>query len=543
MLSEISRGSLRLRQALTAEPRGIAYRLGASGKTESRENSHTIPYHGKRAKWQTKCGIQLTPRRQEGDEARGTLSTLSRDDHEAELQRLPPLGRRRIAVQGRPFDRAHLARETAGDARGIQRGGHGVGKRRNDQVGLRGLQPRPPPDDGEGEAEEDQMACATDLAWHPNYDAGWKNGFCIYTRTCDSPSFSSELECCEKVRTIEFEATPPPEFVIGAFSDKRNNFPKLFALRIEQAYGGQTSKYCLSKLESPPTYRPTALPTVQPTSGPTVYTEYWYPDYEVAWKVSYCLSTERGQPVPKGRPLYLTNADCCLGAYAGQVSETCFQNMENPPTQSPTSDSPTVSPTTEIAPFYYPRAVDEVRLLQHEASPIQDWGQWSGICLSELENPPSASPTTNQPTAEGQTAPPPTGNASAPPPSQINAQTTPSQADTLWYPRYDDGGQASNSCVRELDSPPTQTPTAETVEPTVSPTGIVWYPDFETEWTKAGCLSTRPFPFPHGTRITYKSEATCCKREYRGQDPPVCLCNSDSLPQKQRDKFCPLPET
>jgi len=421
--------------------------------------------------------------------------------------------------------------------------------------------PDPPPDDGEGEAEEDQMACATDLAWHPNYDAGWKNGFCIYTRTCDSPSFSSELECCEK------------------------------------AYGGQTSKYCLSKLESPPTYRPTALPTVQPTSGPTVYTEYWYPDYEVAWKVSYCLSTERGQPVPKGRPLYLTNADCCLGAYAGQVSETCFQNMENPPTQSPTSDSPTVSPTTEIAPFYYPRYEEPwtksgcsntrplpfkigdrpVYQTQLECCLVAYGGQWSGICLSELENPPSASPTTNQPTAEGQTAPPPTGNASAPPPSQINAQTTPSQADTLWYPRYDEpwssggcsdasplpfsvgdrpvfsthleccqsayGGQASNSCVRELDSPPTQTPTAETVEPTVSPTGIVWYPDFETEWTKAGCLSTRPFPFPHGTRITYKSEATCCKREYRGQDPPVCLCNSDSLPQKQRDKFCPLPET
>lgn len=266
--------------------------------------------------------------------------------------------------------------------------------------------PDPPPDDGEGEAEEDQMACATDLAWHPNYDAGWKNGFCIYTRTCDSPSFSSELECCEKVRTIEFEATPPPEFVIGAFSDKRNNFPKLFALRIEQAYGGQTSKYCLSKLESPPTYRPTALPTVQPTSGPTVYTEYWYPDYEVAWKVSYCLSTERGQPVPKGRPLYLTNADCCLGyvrlhsggrVYTYITSHCCFCTLSAPmPGRSArrafrtwrilplsrqrvtlqlvrsvffsywtlfaTVDAHSalnaylvVSPTTEIAPFYYPR--------------------------------------------------------------------------------------------------------------------------------------------------------------------------------------------
>ena len=55
--------------------------------------------------------------------------------------------------------------------------------------------------------------------------------------------------------------------------------------------------------------------------------------------------------------------------------------------------------------------------------------------MSELENPPSASPTTNQPTVKDETdvpLPPPTENALAPPPSEINAQTS-----TLWYPRYD----------------------------------------------------------------------------------------------------------
>ena len=57
-------------------------------------------------------------------------------------------------------------------------------------------------DDGVGEAEEDE-ACLTELAWHPYYAAGWKNGFCQYTRTCDSPSYSSLLECCQKVRTID----------------------------------------------------------------------------------------------------------------------------------------------------------------------------------------------------------------------------------------------------------------------------------------------------------------------------------------------------
>lgn len=403
----------------------------------------------------------------------------------------------------------------------------------------------------DGDLLEDQ-ACYTDLAWHPNYDAGWKEGFCINTRTCDSPMYSTELECCQK------------------------------------AYGGQTSNYCLSRLESAPTHRPTEPPTAPPTAGPTAYTEYWYPNYEVAWKVSYCLSTERGEPVPRGRPLYLSNADCCVGAYAGQTSETCFQNMANPPTQSPTTDSPTVSPTTEIAPFYYPRYEEPwtksgcsntrplpfrigdrpVYQTQVECCLVAYGGQWSGVCLSELENPPSTSPTP-QPTVTGQTSPsPPTENSSA----QTSAQTS-----TLWYPRYDEpwssggcsnalplpfsigdrpvfsthleccqsayGGQASNNCVSELESPPTQTPTVITEQPTVSPTGILWYPDFETEWPKAGCKSARPHPFAHGSRRTYLSETMCCKKEYAGQDPPVCLCNSDSIPQKQKDKFCPPPET
>lgn len=324
-------------------------------------------------------------------------------------------------------------------------------------------------DDGVGEAEEDE-ACLTDLAWHPYYAAGWKNGFCQYTRTCDSPSYSSLLECCQK------------------------------------AYGGQTSKYCISRLESPPTFRPTDSPTVQPTSEPTVYTEYWYPQYELSWKVSYCLSTERGQPAPKGRPLYLTNADCCMGAYAGQVSETCFQKMANPPSQSPTTQSPTVSPTTEVAPFYYPRYEEPwtksgcsnlrplpfkigdrpVYQTQLECCLVAYAGQWSGNCLSELENPPSASPTTNQPTVKDETdvpLPPPTENALAPPPSEINAQTS-----TLWYPRYD--------------------------EP----------------WLKGGCSDTMPLPFSKGDRPVFSTQLECCQSAYDGQASNRCVSELESPP-------------
>ena len=34
-------------------------------------------------------------------------------------------------------------------------------------------------------------------AFHPVYSAGWPGGFCRYTTDCNSPSYSTELECCK----------------------------------------------------------------------------------------------------------------------------------------------------------------------------------------------------------------------------------------------------------------------------------------------------------------------------------------------------------
>ena len=109
-------------------------------------------------------------------------------------------------------------------------------------------------------------------AWHPNYSAGWTNGYCHLTKDCNSPSYATELACCKG------------------------------------AYAGQTSGHCVSQLPNPPTTSPTA------TGGLDVY----YPLYEVSdWAGGHCTNL---RPLPSGRPSYATMLACCKGAYAGQES-------------------------------------------------------------------------------------------------------------------------------------------------------------------------------------------------------------------------------
>ncbi|KAL7527059.1 hypothetical protein ACHAXR_001779, partial [Thalassiosira sp. AJA248-18] len=71
--------------------------------------------------------------------------------------------------------------------------------------------------------------------------------------------------------------------------------------------------------------------------------------------------------------------------------------------------------------------------------------------------------------------------------------------------------------------------------PTTSPTeeggvGDVWYPDYDTPWTDAGCLNTRPYPFLPGGRPTYTSMLACCKGAYGGQASGKCLASLPSPP-------------
>lgn len=108
-------------------------------------------------------------------------------------------------------------------------------------------------------------------AWHPNYSAGWTGGHCHLVVDCNSPSFPTELACCQG------------------------------------AYRGQISGFCVAQLPSPPTMSPTEI------GGLDVF----YPDYQLPWPDGVCVNR---RPLPSGRPSYGTMLACCQGAYRGQMS-------------------------------------------------------------------------------------------------------------------------------------------------------------------------------------------------------------------------------
>ena len=121
------------------------------------------------------------------------------------------------------------------------------------------------------ELSNSNCGAGTPLAWHPTYSATWSGGYCRLVRDCNSPSYSTELSCCQI------------------------------------AYAGQRSGNCLAALPNPPTTSPTG------TGGLGVY----YPDYKLDWSEGYCVNT---RPMPSGRPTYTTMLQCCKGAYGGQMS-------------------------------------------------------------------------------------------------------------------------------------------------------------------------------------------------------------------------------
>ena len=97
--------------------------------------------------------------------------------------------------------------------------------------------------------------CDTVPAYHPTYSLPWNLGKCQFVITCNSPSYTTELECCKA------------------------------------AYAGQTDNYCISQLANPPTPQPTNV------GGPDIY----YPDFTLAWSEGKCINTT---PVPSGRLTY-----------------------------------------------------------------------------------------------------------------------------------------------------------------------------------------------------------------------------------------------
>jgi len=341
---------------------------------------------------------------------------------------------------------------------------------------------------------EQQQTCSSGAtpvdAWHPNYAAGWTKGYCRFAKDCNSPAFDTELACCKG------------------------------------AYAGQTSGHCLSQLPNPPTISPTEA------GGLNVY----YPLYEAAggWSAGYCTND---RPMPSDRPTYDTMLACCKGAYAGQMSGACLAKLPSPPTTSPTSSSFT-------AEFWYPdyeSSWREAGCLNKLPLPFGPGGrptfdtqltcckgayagQTSGKCLSQLPSPPTTSPTTADggvwyPDYETQWTEAGCTNARPYPFSSGGRPTFDTQ---LACCKGAYAGQTSGKCLSQLPSPPTTSPTTAD--------GGVWYPEYETQWTEAGCTNARPYPFTAGGRPTFDTQLACCKTAYAGQLSGKCLSQLPSPP-------------
>ncbi|KAL7530418.1 hypothetical protein ACHAXR_010990 [Thalassiosira sp. AJA248-18] len=132
--------------------------------------------------------------------------------------------------------------------------------------------------------------------WYPRYEENWAESGCSnklplpYGNVNDRPNYSTQIACCRG------------------------------------AYRGQTSGSCLAELPNPPTSSPI------PLKGGNV----WYPDYNTPFAKATCLNALPFPFTNGGRPTYDSKADCCRGAYAGQVSNVCICSLENPPVGCPT---------------------------------------------------------------------------------------------------------------------------------------------------------------------------------------------------------------
>jgi len=327
--------------------------------------------------------------------------------------------------------------------------------------------------------------------WHPQYSEGWTDGTCRFTKDCNSPGYSTELLCCKA------------------------------------AYAGQVSGKCLMSLPQPPTTSPTDA------GGLAIY----YPDYNTAWTEAGCINKH---PKPSGRPEYSTMLACCKGAYGSQTSGKCLSMLPNAPTTSPTTSD-------YMSDFWYPdyeTAWSEAGCSNKLPLPYNNkgdrpnyttqlacckgayGGQVSGKCLSELESPPTTSPTATGGLDYfypdyGTTWSEATCKNDRPVPFLPGGRPTYDTMLLCCKGAY--AGQMSGKCLSELVSPPSTAPTA---------TGGLnyYYPDYGTAWSEATCLNDRPLPFGPGGRPIYDTMLLCCKGAYAGQMSGKCLSQLISPP-------------
>merc|ERR1711966_197963 len=414
--------------------------------------------------------------------------------------------------------------------------------------------------DGDGPDQKDRDlqvgSCSDgstpDDAWHPNYAAGWTNGYCSFTKDCDSPAFDTELACCKGAYAGQISGfclsqlpSPPTSSPTESgdldvyYPDYDTAWPEAGCINTrplpsgrptystmlaccKAAYAGQLSGKCLGQLPSPPTTSPTGA------DGGDV----WYPDYETAWSAAGCINS---LPLPFGpgdRPTFGTQLECCKAAYGGQVSGMCLSQLPSPPTTAPTGAGG--------ADFWYPDydtawpgagCLNELPLpflpggrptfdTQLECCKVAYVGQVSGMCLSQLPSPPPTSPTG-------------AGGGDVFYPDYLTAWSVAGCTNKLPIPngrptyttqldccKAAYGGQVSGMCFSQLPSPPTTSPTG-------AGGGDVFYPDYATAWSVAGC--TNKLPMPDG-RPTYDTQLDCCKAAYGGQTSGMCLSQLPSPP-------------
>ena len=197
-----------------------------------------------------------------------------------------------------------------------------------------------------------------------DYSRPWPISGCVQVADCDSPGYADQVTCCaaqyggQTGGACSSVVTPTANPNIGKYyADYSTPWPAagckdtlphpisaavFYATQLEcckGAFGGQTSGACIKGLPNPPTLIPT-ITTVAGQGGG------WYADYNTAWSNAGC---KNALPLPNHAIIvYISQLECCKGAYNGQISNACIKGLPNPPTSMPTIAPTTVAPTTKL---------------------------------------------------------------------------------------------------------------------------------------------------------------------------------------------------
>lgn len=258
----------------------------------------------------------------------------------------------------------------------------------------------------------------------------------------------------------------------------------------------------------------------------------WHPVYAAGWTNGYCAFK-----LDCNSPSYSSQLACCKGAYGGQISGYCLNQLPSPPTTSPTTGGGLdvwypdyETPWSEAGcrndrPMPSGRPTYSSMLACCKGAYA---GQVSGKCISMLPSPPTSSPTTSDfdagfwyPDYDTQWSDAGCSNKLPLPYNNVNDR--PNYKTQLACCKGAYGGQTSGVCLSQLPSPPTTSPTG---------TGgyDFWYPMYSVSWDQGYCDNSRPLPFTPGGRPTYSTQLACCKGAYGGQVSGACISGPNGLP-------------